>query len=44
MYNLGMLKLKHVTGNYADLVPIEGKKEIPFEIKRVFIYTMLTKM
>lgn len=36
MYNSGMLKLKHVTGNYGDLVPIEGKKEIPFEIKRVY--------
>ena len=27
MYNSGMLKLKHVTGNYGDLVPIEGKRD-----------------
>ena len=36
MYNTGIIKLKHMTGNYGDLVAIEGKKEIPFEIKRVY--------
>lgn len=36
MYNTGMIKLKQMASNDGNLVPIEGQKEIPFEIKRVY--------
>lgn len=39
MYNCSLIKLKNINDNYGNLVPIEGKIDIPFEIKRVYYIT-----
>ncbi|MEG2542981.1 MAG: FdtA/QdtA family cupin domain-containing protein [Christensenellaceae bacterium] len=39
MYNVGQIKLKKITDGRGNLTPIEGKKDIPFEIKRVYYLT-----
>lgn len=36
MYNSGVIKLKNIANKYGSLVPIESKKDIPFEIKRIY--------
>lgn len=36
MYNCGMIKFKSNNDKYGILVPIEGKKDIPFQIKRIY--------
>ncbi|GAB6168206.1 FdtA/QdtA family cupin domain-containing protein [Clostridium carnis] len=39
MYNCGLIKFKNmkdIRESYGALVPIEGKKDIPFEIKRIY--------
>ncbi len=36
MYNIGEIKLKKFTDGRGDLTPVEGKQDIPFEIKRVY--------
>ena len=39
MYNIGSLKFKKITDGRGDLTPIEGKADIPFEIKRIYYLT-----
>lgn len=39
MYNTGMYKFKVYNDKYGKLTPIEAKKDIPFEIKRVYYIT-----
>ena len=36
MFNIGLIKFKNIKDNYGSLVPIESKKDIPFEIKRIY--------
>ena len=36
MLNSGIMKFKRVEGKYGNLVPIEGGRDIPFDIKRVY--------
>lgn len=36
MFNTGLIKFKNIRDNYGALVPIESKKDIPFEIKRIY--------
>lgn len=43
MYNCGLLKMKEFSGKYGSLVPIEGGKDIPFDIKRVYYITNVEK-
>lgn len=43
MYNCGVLKFKNISGKYGTLVPIEGKRDIPFEIKRIYYITDVAK-
>lgn len=39
MFNTGLIKFKDITDKYGHLTPIEEKKDIPFEIKRVYYIT-----
>lgn len=39
MYNTGLIKFKNIEDKYGSLTPIEGKIDIPFEIKRVYYIT-----
>lgn len=39
MYNCSLIKFKNITDKYGHLTPIEGKIDIPFEIKRVYYIT-----
>lgn len=39
MYNTGLMKLKDITDKYGHLTPIEGRKDIPFDIRRVYYIT-----
>ncbi|AGY76817.1 sugar 3,4-ketoisomerase [Clostridium autoethanogenum] len=39
MYNTSLLKFKDITDKYGHLTPVEGKIDIPFEIKRVYYIT-----
>lgn len=39
MYNCGVIKFKNISGKYGSLVPIESKRDIPFDIKRVYYIT-----
>ena len=36
MYNVSLIKFREIVDKYGCLTPIEGKKNIPFEIKRVY--------
>ena len=36
MHNTGLIKFRDITDKYGNLTPIEGKTDIPFEIKRVY--------
>ncbi len=36
MFNTGLIKFKNIKDQYGALVPIESKKDIPFEIKRIY--------
>lgn len=36
MYNCMILKFKDIISKYGNLVPVEGKFDIPFDIKRIF--------
>ena len=36
MMNTGIMKFKNNSGKYGELVAIEGKFDIPFEIKRIY--------
>lgn len=36
MLNCGLIKFKNMSGKYGDLVPIESRRDIPFEIKRIY--------
>lgn len=36
MYNCSLLKFKKIKDKYGNLTPIEGKYDIPFDIKRVY--------
>ncbi|WP_278600625.1 sugar 3,4-ketoisomerase [Clostridium tertium] len=36
MFNTGLIKFKNISDKYGSLVPIEAKKDIPFEIKRIY--------
>lgn len=39
MFNTALLKFKDITDKYGHLTPVEGKIDIPFEIKRVYYIT-----
>jgi dTDP-4-dehydrorhamnose 3,5-epimerase-like enzyme len=39
MYNCSLLKFNDFTDKYGHLTPIEGKIDIPFEIKRIYYIT-----
>lgn len=39
MYNCGLMKFKNIFDKYGSLVPIECKKDVPFDIKRVYYIT-----
>lgn len=39
MHNTGRIKLKDFSDEYGRLTPIEGGRDIPFEIKRVYYIT-----
>lgn len=39
MLNSGIMKFKRVGGKYGNLVPIEGCRDIPFDIKRIYYIT-----
>ena len=39
MLNSGIMKFKRVEGKYGNLVPIEGGRDIPFDIKRIYYIT-----
>lgn len=43
MYNCSLIKFKDITDKYGHLTPIEGKIDIPFEIKRVYYITQVEK-
>jgi dTDP-4-dehydrorhamnose 3,5-epimerase-like enzyme len=43
MYNCTLLKFNDFTDKYGHLTPIEGKSDIPFEIKRVYYITNVQK-
>lgn len=43
MYNCMLLKLKDIASKYGQLIPIEGKLDIPFEIRRVYYITEVDK-
>lgn len=36
MFNCGIIKLKNICGKCGSLVPIESKRDIPFDIKRIY--------
>jgi dTDP-4-dehydrorhamnose 3,5-epimerase-like enzyme len=39
MYNCSLIKFKDIADKYGHLTPVEGKIDIPFEIKRVYYIT-----
>lgn len=43
MYNVSLMKFREIVDKYGHLTPIEGKKNIPFEIKRVYYITKVDK-
>lgn len=43
MYNVSLIKFREIVDKYGCLTPIEGKKNIPFEIKRVYYITKVNK-
>ncbi|MBC5628545.1 FdtA/QdtA family cupin domain-containing protein [Clostridium sp. NSJ-6] len=36
MYNVALIKFKNISSECGHLIPIEGKIDIPYEIKRIF--------
>ncbi|MZK49878.1 sugar 3,4-ketoisomerase [Clostridium beijerinckii] len=36
MLNIGLIKFREIDDKYGSLVPIEGKVDIPFKIKRIY--------
>lgn len=36
MFNIGLIKFKNIKDDQGALIPIESKKDIPFEIKRIY--------
>ena len=36
MYNCSLIKFKDISNKYGHLTPIEGKFDVPYEIKRIF--------
>ena len=39
MLNCSLMKFKCIKDKYGSLTPIEGKNDVPFEIKRVYYIT-----
>lgn len=39
MLNVGLIKLKCFGDEKGELIPIESKKDIPFEVKRIYYIT-----
>ena len=39
MYNTGKIKFKEFNDEYGHLTPIEGERDIPFKIKRIYYIT-----
>lgn len=39
MYNIAKIKFKNFNDDYGRLSPIEGGRDIPFEIKRIYYIT-----
>ena len=38
MCNVSVLRFKDVESKYGHLIPIEARYDIPYEVKRCFIY------
>jgi dTDP-4-dehydrorhamnose 3,5-epimerase-like enzyme len=43
LYNTALIKFKDITDKYGHLTPIEGKTDIPFEVKRVYYITRVAE-
>jgi len=43
LYNCGLLKFLNITDKFGHLIPIEGKIDIPFDIKRIYYITNVEK-
>ncbi|MCB2296782.1 sugar 3,4-ketoisomerase [Clostridium tagluense] len=43
MYNCSLIKFKDIVDKYGHLTPVEGKIDIPFEIKRVYYITRVVE-
>jgi dTDP-4-dehydrorhamnose 3,5-epimerase-like enzyme len=43
MYNISLIKFKEIKDKYGDLIPIEAKVDIPFEIKRIYYISKVDK-
>jgi len=43
MYNTTLIKFKDITDKCGHLTPIEGKIDIPFEIKRIYYITRVAQ-
>lgn len=41
MYNMGNIRFKDISGKAGCLVPIESKRNIPFDIKRIYYITQV---
>ena len=39
MFNSGLIKFKKFEDKYGNLTPVEGSRDIPFEVKRVYYIT-----
>lgn len=39
MYNCSLIKFRNIMDKYGHLTPIEGKIDVPFEVKRVYYIT-----
>ena len=36
MYNISKIKFKDISSKYGSLTPIESRKDIPFDVKRIY--------
>lgn len=43
MYNCSLIKFRDITDKYGHLTPIESKKDIPFEVKRIYYISQVEK-
>lgn len=43
LYNCSLIKFRDITDKYGHLTPIESKKDIPFEVKRIYYISQVEK-